>query len=771
MCPFLPLSPYRKKAGGEMHRYLFLWLSLALLGGEGFVGIGHEEPSDPAGIKVTRIVDDSPADIAGLLVGDIVTEIDGSPVKGREGLSQLLEERNPGDLLKLSVRRCESEITLRLILGNRQDYIGNMRKGGRESFPTDASELYPGWDGNEISQLILETIEAKKMNTGYKLLSDAFKAELESYRGHYTLDCIALGLIEPASVYSSYDRVRELLSFDRGGFDDLAGGISAVLDCGDTSRFDQRRAAAKVPFTGSGLGTLQNIVIDANKGYADFLSPLSQDEIDNIEDAAPFLMDIFSKTVYISDDPDEELVEAYENMLESSKKLDFGLLFDAGQLLSSLMNSAFLDSLRDFNSESLSDNDMLVDSIIKVGEYVDSTDNLVDIMGRLVITGTGSGFYSEEAAIWIDLGGDDTYLGFGGGTPHTIFDNYHHNFQQGRVGVHIDLGGNDRYIRNTIGALGSGYCGLGILIDAEGDDQYSGNRLSMGAGYFGAGYLVDLAGNDVYSGQEQVMGFGLFGSGMLFDSAGNDLYHAARYAQGVGVTKGLGLLSDINGNDKYIAAFKIPNGYGNENTWSGWSQGVGLGFRSFSAGGIGILSDRNGDDYYEAGNFSQACGYFFGFGIFDDMGGDDRVIGNRYVQGAGAHQAISLFRDRKGNDSYLGREAMNQGGAWDIQSSFFIDEAGNDSYVGQSYAQGGTAQTAFAFFLDGDGKDSYRSGSISNGEGGGLTYHPNYEARNLTISIDLGGDNDEYEMRKNNSFIAVDDDGKEETGDGIFRDE
>ena len=39
---------------------------------------------------------------------------------------------------------------------------------------------------------------------------------------------------------------------------------------------------------------------------------------------------------------------------------------------------------------------------------------------------------------------------------------------------------------------------------------------------------------------------------------------------------------------------------------------------------------EEGDDVYDAGNFSQGTGYYFGVGVLDDASGNDRYLGSRY---------------------------------------------------------------------------------------------------------------------------------------------
>lgn len=758
-----------------MARYISFLLFITLVFGSPFMGISHSASSEPAGILVSRVVKGSPADIAGLQVDDIIVRIDDTAIENQEELSAKLSEKSPGDLITLTVIRCNKETRIRMILGRRDDFQGEMRKGGRVDFPTDAMQIMPSWRDNTTLDLVFEAIDKAEYNEQYDSLASAFAQELEKYSGYYTLDVVALGLLQPAATYSSGEWIKQILKIETARPKDLIDAAPYILDARDNDlNLDERVVApGGIDFHSSGLDRLVEAVQRANADVDRAFSALTDEELDDIATTIPFLLNTLSRTIYIDSDSDEGLVERYIDLIALSKKVDYDALLTAGRHLAALYDDNFLDELSkiEYDENIEYENDIIIDTMVTVAFTEDSLGNPVGIMGRMIVSGRGSGTYTEEAAIWLDLGGDDTYLGFCGGTPYTIYDNVRHNFPWGRVGLHIDLGGDDTYIRNTVGSIGSGFLGVGCLIDVDGDDKYIGNRLTMGSAFLGVGIHIDGGGDDVFAAQEFAQGFAAFGCGILYNHSGDDLYQGARFVQGVGLTKGLGILLDNSGDDQYFASFKVPNSYGNENTWDGWSQGMGMGFRMLAAGGVGLLVDRAGDDYYHAGNFSQACGYFFGFGLLDDFGGNDKVIGNRYVQGSGAHQALGYFRNRAGDDFYYGQEAMNQAGAWDIQSVFFIDDSGNDTYYGHSYSQGGTAQTAFAVFIDRDGKDSYESGRISNGTGGAFTYHPYYYARNLSIFLDLGGDDDDYSKthsgRENNKFITT---SEEDAGDGIFWD-
>ncbi|MGC9314449.1 MAG: hypothetical protein ACP5G4_02340, partial [bacterium] len=686
-------------------------------------------------------------------------------IPNREALNAFLENRSPGDLLKVTIDRCGRTKKLPLILANRESFQGSMKKGGREDFPLSADEVMPGWRGDSTVLFVLDELENNGLNEEYDRLAEAFRAELESYKGYFTLDAVALPMLEPVSACVSAERVIRDLSARGGDPVNIWAGVPFALDV-DTVAIPLRPEP----------GTLDGIVETVRRANAQIDSAfanLTDDQLEKIADIGPYLFDILQKTVYIDNDPDEELAELYLEMVSAAKAIEYRNLLACGLLLAGLFQPSELERLREIQPGADSSRDILLDTMVVVA-YNDSADSKVPILGRMIVTGTADGVYDEQAAIWIDLGGDDIYRGFCGGTPYVIKNGDEHVFAQGRIGVHIDLGGDDTYIRNTPGAIGGGFCGGACLIDLDGDDRYYGDKLCQGAAYFGTGTLIDLRGNDLYLAQENSQGFGVFGAGLLYDATGDDIYQGARYVQGVGMTKGAGILADHEGNDSYTASFKSPSGYGNEDTWDGWSQGVGMGFRRVSAGGIGLLSDRNGDDRYKAGNFSQACGYFFGLGILDDGGGDDVFEGNRYVQGSGAHQAVGYFRNHAGNDVYIGHEATNQAGTWDITTAFFIDDSGDDDYTASGLSLGGAAQNAFAVFIDRSGNDTYRtSSSRSVGMGGGNDYHPDYDAKSLGIFIDLDGKDDYsgiHDDRKNGKTIVIGDDKDEKSGVGLFID-
>jgi hypothetical protein len=413
-------------------------------------------------------------------------------------------------------------------------------------------------------------------------------------------------------------------------------------------------------------------------------------------------------------------------MMQLAHDIDFQALLKSAALLAALGHPPFLSALEASLAGLPPRPDFRVKGIGGPVLYFEETP-----LGRIAIGGEGANYYSLDAAVIIDLGGDDVYADAGGAKGSAA-----------PVTVVIDLGGDDQYAATAFVSQGSGFMGTAILIDKSGDDTYTGAPLSQGAGVMGVGILVDYDGDDRYFGQELAQGIGFWGFGLLLDTGGADRYHSHLFAQGVGGPKGVGLLVDIKGPDAYLATGKHRGTYGSKGIFSGFSQGFGFGFRGYTSGGIGVLIDAEGQDKFRAGNFSQGGGYFFGLGILKNAGREDDVyLGSRYGQGFSAHSAMGILIDDGGNDRYSGQVGALQGAAWDKGAAALIDKSGDDLYDTelQFFSQGAAAHNGFSLFLDQSGTDRYR---FQDGDKiGGNHYHGGIS---LSFFIDSGGGEDQY---------------------------
>jgi hypothetical protein len=215
------------------------------------------------------------------------------------------------------------------------------------------------------------------------------------------------------------------------------------------------------------------------------------------------------------------------------------------------------------------------------------------------------------------------------------------------MGVLMDIKGNDNYMandstidfpssqakeHNTSMCQGVGFGwradfidghslagGVGMLLDAEGDDLYSAGVFAQGCAYW-------------------------YGVGILTDEKGDDNYSGIWYVQGSGAHFGVGILNDGEGDDHYRATINMAQGAGHDFT-------------------IGYLLDESGDDVYHAPNLSLGGGNANGVGIFWDKSGNDKynveaatTLGRANIGSRGSLRdhmlCLGLFLDTGGQDKY-----------------------------------------------------------------------------------------------------------------------
>ncbi|MFO7651276.1 MAG: HEAT repeat domain-containing protein [bacterium] len=368
--------------------------------------------------------------------------------------------------------------------------------------------------------------------------------------------------------------------------------------------------------------------------------------------------------------------------------------------------------------------------------------------GPVVIAGFGNDRHGHDAALLIDLGGNDTYNNNAGGA---VFDR--------PVSVCIDLGGNDRYDAGGRSYVqGFGFFGVGILADVEGNDHYAAKHFAQGAGILGVGALWDGGGNDTFSAHAFCQGAGMFGSGVLLDDSGNDVYDCATMGQGSATTLGAGVLSDLSGDDKYrLACDTTKDALGGI---PGYGQGGALSFRAYpwekkltAYGGVGLLVDDAGDDSYESkGWCSQGGSYIMSLGALVDNAGDDHYVCGT-GQGSGIHITSAILVDRKGNDTYEG--GFRSGGSGgDRSTGMLIDYEGDDVYRSSTSSYGtGCKPFSYSLFIDYKGNDRYScdrpKGAVLFNDWhsfGGVWPESDPHLWPYAISLDLGGA-DRYAVR------------------------
>jgi len=82
----------------------------------GIIGVTVLDNPDGAGVQVVRAIKDSAAAKVGLKKGDILLEVNGSPIKSQTDLQNWVKQRISGDQIKLLVRQGQDEKNVTLIL-------------------------------------------------------------------------------------------------------------------------------------------------------------------------------------------------------------------------------------------------------------------------------------------------------------------------------------------------------------------------------------------------------------------------------------------------------------------------------------------------------------------------------------------------------------------------------------------------------------------------------------------------------------------------------
>ncbi|HRJ27426.1 MAG TPA: hypothetical protein PLO61_07965 [Fimbriimonadaceae bacterium] len=339
----------------------------------------------------------------------------------------------------------------------------------------------------------------------------------------------------------------------------------------------------------------------------------------------------------------------------------------------------------------------------------------------VVVAGKGNDTHPDsDAALVIDLGGDDTYTGRAGAGI-------------GYASVLIDLGGQDRY-QVPDGSIGAGILGVGLAYDFGGDETFRGGALTFGAGLAGVGAFIKTGGNNWYESSVLTQGFGQLGIGILLDQSGRDRYDCQLFGQGAARTQGVGWLIDRGGSDSYRAGGLSLNSPLFTGVHYSFAQGFASGYREDTgglSGGIGLLTDHSGDDFYLSETYAQAASYWFSCGSLWDASGNDAYVGHHYVQSSAMHLCSTYLFDLAGDDGYMTKVGASHAIGHDYGVAMFLDRQGNDLYFSKDSTPGVGNANGLAIFLDAQGEDRYQGppgkGNAARGSG------------SLGVFVDLGG--------------------------------
>jgi S1-C subfamily serine protease len=76
-------------------------------------------------VRVQQVVPDSPADKAGIQVGDEIIAAGGTPLSVKQNLAEIVEQYQPGDSLELVIMRGGSQVRILVTVGSNPERSSN----------------------------------------------------------------------------------------------------------------------------------------------------------------------------------------------------------------------------------------------------------------------------------------------------------------------------------------------------------------------------------------------------------------------------------------------------------------------------------------------------------------------------------------------------------------------------------------------------------------------------------------------------------------------
>jgi hypothetical protein len=308
--------------------------------------------------------------------------------------------------------------------------------------------------------------------------------------------------------------------------------------------------------------------------------------------------------------------------------------------------------------------------------------DVVDRRPLLCVSGESASRNDVETALLVDLGGDDVYTGSAGGANAArCAPPSDPNNPSCTVSVVLDVEGDDLYQPdpvtaapfNHLVAFGSGMQGVGMLIDADGNDRYLAHvpadrqqslddSFVFGSAQMGFGLLSDFGGDDAY------------------ELTGTSRTLGETYSHGSALT-GMGALLDFGGKNVYrnqMSGFQSSESNGAPSA-DELLNGQGVGFF-----GGGLLYDASGQADLET-SIDVTAGTQWALGLVNPVAQGVAVGGGAAVitgSGATTYRTIARrhasFQGAADQPVRLPGEAAATGQAISALGSSFLDDAGGD---------------------------------------------------------------------------------------------
>lgn len=121
--------------------------------------LGVYTEKDEKGARVTKIVEGSPAQKAGLQVGDIITDVDKKNISGPSSLSEIISDMNAGDKVGLKYIRNKKQHKASTVLDGHPSQ--SFRFQGEDNFAKGFKGLADAWGKPQLGIRIQDTEEGE----------------------------------------------------------------------------------------------------------------------------------------------------------------------------------------------------------------------------------------------------------------------------------------------------------------------------------------------------------------------------------------------------------------------------------------------------------------------------------------------------------------------------------------------------------------------------------------------------------------------------------
>ncbi len=474
------------------------------------------------GVVVLKVRVHSPAEHAGLRTGDEILGVLPYRIRSAEDLSRCVQSHLPGSEISILMRRNQVESIARCRVTDVGELYPMMGKkqppGDTWAISGQATDREVGVFEAEVTALLAERQAAEAFGG----LLDAFEMELGRYG--------AAGRLPPFQFLAHHPL--NISDFAAATSRSLSSALKIEDYAAITLTFRGRQPQKAQPLMASEDRALppatqiseflSRAVIESNEIVGQALNALDPADQKHLLTHAPSMLARFGESHYL-DEGDRAETITHIRTLELLQRVDQQLLMKAALRIAELTTDPTLDQIEAW-VEPLASSDFEPSSSFR-GEFLFSS---VTPYGSILVGGDGPNYYGADAALIIDLGGDDIYRNNCGAPPNE------EGQRAGAVGLVIDLDGDDRYLTATDVSVGSAVAGVGMLFDKGGNDIYVGANVTQGTGFGGVGVVWDASGNDIYIGHTAVQASAFFGVGLLIDESGDDFYSAWQIAQGFG---------------------------------------------------------------------------------------------------------------------------------------------------------------------------------------------------------------------------------------------